>query len=77
LDIGASTECAFLGDNVNPRTRRPPRWSLVCALDLGHFGCKLQCSDDEGMSWTELSVPAYPPGEDVPVGDGKKPNPPS
>ena len=69
------TECAFMGDNVNLALadRRDGRW--YAALDLGHFGCKLQCSDDEGLSWTELSVPAYPPGEDVPVGDGKETQP--
>lgn len=69
------TECAFLGDNVSLALadRRDGRW--YAALDLGHFGCKLQCSDDEGLSWTELSVPAYPHGEDVPVGDGKETQP--
>jgi hypothetical protein len=69
------TECAFLGDNVNLALadRRDGRW--YAALDLGHFGCKLHCSDDDGMSWTELAVPAYPAGEDVPVGDGKDTQP--
>src|SRR6202008_4035028 len=29
------------------------------ALDYGHFGTKLQRSDDGGASWTEIAAPSY------------------
>ena len=69
------TETGFLGDNVSLALadRRDGRW--YAALDLGHFGCKLHVSEDQGMSWSELAVPSFPPGEDVPVGDGKDSQP--
>lgn len=40
----------------------PPREGgrMFAALNLGHFGTKLQGSDDGGQSWTELAVPAFP-----------------
>jgi hypothetical protein len=40
---------------------------LLAALNLGHFGAKLQLSEDEGATWTEVDAPAYPPQpEDAP-----------
>ena len=37
--------------------RRPARRRWYAALDLGHFGVKLQRSADRGATWTELAVP--------------------
>lgn len=52
---------SFLGDNVNLSfpDRRDGTW--YAALDHGHFGVKLQRSDDRGETWTEVAVPTYPP----------------
>lgn len=52
---------AFLGDNVNLSfpDRRDGTW--YAALDHGHFGVKLQRSEDRGETWTEVAVPTYPP----------------
>ncbi len=62
---------AFLGDKVTLTgvDARDGRW--YAALDLGHFGCKLHRSTDQGRNWTELAVPAYAAHDTVPVGDGK------
>ncbi|MGV3492596.1 MAG: WD40/YVTN/BNR-like repeat-containing protein [Ramlibacter sp.] len=35
--------------------------ALYAALRLGHFGVKLQRSDDGGASWQEVAAPAFPP----------------
>ena len=66
---------AFLGDNVavSLADGRDGRW--YAALDLGHFGSKLQCSADHGVTWTELAVPAFAEGDEVFTGDGKPPQP--
>lgn len=55
---------AFLGVPVSMvlydgRSRRG-----FAALDHGHFGVKLHCSDDAGRSWREGAAPAYPPKPD-------------
>lgn len=64
---------AFIGDNVSLALAdaRDGRW--YAALNLGHFGVKLQRSDDHGASWQEIAVPAYPAGEQIVTGDGKPP----
>lgn len=66
---------AFAGDNVTLglADARDGRW--YAALNLGHFGVKLQRSDDYGASWREIAVPAYPAGEMLSTGDGKPPVP--
>jgi hypothetical protein len=68
---------AFPGDNVTLALAdaRDGRW--YAALNLGHFGVKLQRSDDNGASWREVAVPAYPAGEMLATGDGKPPVPAS
>ena len=66
---------AFLGDNVNLALADPRDGSWYVALDLGHFGCKLQRSTDHGASWRECAVPAYPEGAMANVGDGKPAQP--
>jgi photosystem II stability/assembly factor-like uncharacterized protein len=35
------------------------------ALDHGHWGVKLHRSADRGKSWTEVSAPAFPEGEEI------------
>lgn len=55
----------FVGDPVSMVL--PPSASggrLIAALNLGHFGCKLQASDDGGAHWQELPAPAFPPQPD-------------
>ena len=52
---------SFLGEPVSMLLPPPPGGGrLFAALNLGHFGTKLQGSDDGGATWTELAVPAYP-----------------
>lgn len=65
----------FLGDHVCQLLvdQRDGHW--YAALDLGHFGAKLQVSRDQGGSWQELAVPAYAEGDEVQLGDGKPPRP--
>jgi len=51
---------AFPGDPVSmvlPATDDRP---LFAALNLGHFGTKLHRSGDDGATWEECAVPAYP-----------------
>lgn len=66
---------AFLGDRVNLAAVDPRDGAWYAALDLGHFGTKLQRSEDRGATWTELAVPAYPEGAMLSSGDGKTPKP--
>jgi hypothetical protein len=55
----------FLGDPVSmvlpPMQGGTHPGRLLAALNLGHFGVKLQASDDGGRQWQELPAPAYPP----------------
>ncbi|MCI0380452.1 MAG: hypothetical protein L0215_22940 [Gemmataceae bacterium] len=55
----------FFGDNVSIVLSDRRDGKLYAALDLGHFGVKLQRSDDGGKSWQEIGVPAYPPQPEV------------
>ncbi|WP_146907499.1 WD40/YVTN/BNR-like repeat-containing protein [Arenimonas daejeonensis] len=74
--VGWETEhVAFLGDKVALSLADPRDGAWYAALDLGHFGAKLQRSDDRGRTWTELAVPAYGPDDSVATGDGKPPKP--
>jgi hypothetical protein len=61
----------FLGAPVSMILSDPRDNALYAALDYGHFGVKLQRSDDGGASWAELATPSYA-GIDA---DGE--NPPS
>jgi hypothetical protein len=65
----------FIGDNVSMALADPRDGSWYAALDLGHFGAKLQRSTDRGASWSECAVPAYAEGDMVNVGDGKPSQP--
>ena len=60
---------AFLGENVTLTLASSSGW--YAALNLGHFGVKLRHSGDEGETWEERAVPAYPAGETFVPGDGK------
>ncbi|MCK7594408.1 WD40/YVTN/BNR-like repeat-containing protein [Pseudomarimonas salicorniae] len=65
----------FPGNNVSVSLSDPRDGRRYAALSLGHFGCKLQVSEDAGAHWRELSVPAYGPDDRVVTGDGKPPLP--
>lgn len=49
----------FLGDPVS-LVLAEPGGRLRAALALGHFGVKMQRSEDGGASWDESPAPAYP-----------------
>lgn len=66
---------AFLGDNLALSLADARDGSWYAALDLGHFGAKLQRSRDRGASWEELAAPVYADGDVIYVGDGKDPKP--
>ena len=59
---------SFLGSPVSAVLPDPRDGALYAALDLGHFGCKLHRSDDDGSSWTEIAAPSYA-GEDADEAD--------
>lgn len=50
----------FLGDAVSMLVCEPGGQRLHAALDLGHFGVKMQRSEDGGETWTEAPVPSFP-----------------
>lgn len=50
----------FPGSPVTAVLRDPRDGTLLAALNLGHFGCKLHRSRDNGQTWDELQPPAYP-----------------
>lgn len=59
-------QISFLAEPVSmllppPATTGSGGGRMFAALNLGHFGTKLQGSDDGGKTWTELAVPSYPP----------------
>ena len=51
---------AFLGDNVPMVLRDERDGAVYAALAHGHFGSKIHRSRDEGETWEEIGVPAYP-----------------
>lgn len=51
---------AFLGDPVSMVLADARDGSVYAALNLGHFGVKLHRSPDDGKTWEEVAVPAYP-----------------
>jgi hypothetical protein len=50
----------FLGDPVSMLCSEAGGKRLHAALDLGHFGVKMQRSEDGGETWSEAPVPAFP-----------------
>jgi photosystem II stability/assembly factor-like uncharacterized protein len=68
-------QTALLGHNVALSLADPRDGSWYAALDLGHFGAKLQRSTDQGASWSEIAVPTYGADDEIVTGDGKPPLP--
>jgi len=56
----AQRDVHFLGDPVSQVLVDARDGAVYAALNLGHFGCKLHRSDDDGASWQEVAAPAYP-----------------
>jgi hypothetical protein len=54
---------SFLGDPVTLSLSDGRDNTLYAALNLGHFGAKLQRSSDGGSTWEEVAVPVYPKAE--------------
>ncbi len=54
----------FLGDPVSLAVQDPRNGRLYAALKLGHFGVKLQASDDGGTNWREIGCPAFPKSDE-------------
>ncbi|MHC4380814.1 MAG: WD40/YVTN/BNR-like repeat-containing protein [Planctomycetota bacterium] len=54
------SDTIFLGDPVSLVLVEPGGRRIHAALDLGHFGIKMQRSEDGGVTWEESAVPAYP-----------------
>ena len=50
----------FLGDPVTMVLADARDGALYAALEHGHFGAKLHRSDDGGITWPEIGVPAFP-----------------
>lgn len=53
-------DSAFLGDPISIALHDPRDGRFYAALNLGHFGPKLQVSKDGGRKWKELPCPAFP-----------------
>jgi hypothetical protein len=51
----------FAGDPVSMLLPEPDGQRIHAAFDLGHFGVKMQRSEDAGETWSEVSTPAFPP----------------
>jgi photosystem II stability/assembly factor-like uncharacterized protein len=65
---------AFLGDPVSLVMEDPRDGTLLAALKLGHFGVKLQRSEDGGASWKECQAPAFPKAQGEEAADAKAPS---
>ncbi len=59
-----TAEPAFLGEPVSAVLKDKRDGAVYAALNLGHFGCKLHRSDDDGATWKELAPPAFAKAED-------------
>lgn len=61
---GGSWQIERLSFTADPVTMLlPPDASghMLAGLNLGHFGAKLQASDDAGQTWREVAAPSFPP----------------
>ncbi|MET0181786.1 MAG: hypothetical protein ABW199_02755 [Caulobacterales bacterium] len=52
-------QTSFLGTPISYTLRDPRDGALYAAHDNGHFGAKLHRSDDDGVTWLELTPPSY------------------
>lgn len=50
----------FLGDPVSMVLAEAGSSRIHAALDLGHYGVKMQRTQDDGETWSEAPAPAYP-----------------
>ncbi len=50
----------FAGDPVTQVMVDPRNGHWYAALRMGHFGAKLRKSQDQGATWQEIAVPAFP-----------------
>ena len=57
----AIADAWFVGDPISMVLPERGGERIHAAQDLGHFGVKMQRSDDGGASWAERPAPAYPP----------------
>lgn len=51
---------AFLAEPVSMVLPPQPDGRMLAALHLGHFGVKMQASDDAGATWHEVATPVFP-----------------
>jgi hypothetical protein len=56
---GVIQQRSFLGEPVTAVARDSADGTLYAALNLGHFGCKMHRSEDDGATWTEVAAPSY------------------
>jgi hypothetical protein len=54
------SEPHFLGENLVATLPDPRDGAIYAAIQFGHFGPKLNRSDDGGKTWTEITSPTYP-----------------
>ena len=64
---------SFLGEPVSavlpPDAQGPQAGRMLEALNLGHWGVKMQASDDAGQTWAEVAAPQSPPQPGRPEGE--------
>jgi hypothetical protein len=53
----------FIGDPISMVLADPRDGTLYAAQALGHFGIKLQRSQNDGETWQEIPAPAFRPGQ--------------
>jgi len=61
-DGGAWRFCSesFKAQSISYATFDSRTGTLWAAIDHGHWGCKLQRSQDLGVTWTEVTAPTFP-----------------
>jgi hypothetical protein len=55
---------SFTADPVTMLLPPDASGHMLAGLNLGHFGAKLQASDDAGQTWREVAAPSFPPQPD-------------
>ncbi|MGZ8525929.1 MAG: WD40/YVTN/BNR-like repeat-containing protein, partial [Chitinophagaceae bacterium] len=59
---------SFEGAPVSIAYADPRTGAWWASLDYGHWGVKLHRSTDRGVTWEEITAPAYPEGEVIKEG---------